>query len=70
MWQCSETGKVPGISTNVDVNYVYYDYLGYTRNENVATSEPTMEPTISASPIPSDGTDTGTTNTDAQNLNN
>ena len=33
MWQCSETGKVDGIKGDVDINYVYYDYINYTRGE-------------------------------------
>ena len=28
MWQYSSTGKVPGINTNVDMNYLYKDYSG------------------------------------------
>lgn len=51
MWQCSETGRISGISTNVDINYVYYDYENYTR-ELSASAAPTTDETATTEPNP------------------
>ncbi len=32
IWQYSETGKVDGITGNVDMNYCYYDYVSYSKS--------------------------------------
>lgn len=52
MWQSSETGKVDGIKGDVDINYVYYDYLNYTRTEPSSTpeGETTTKPASSSTP--------------------
>lgn len=56
MWQYSETGSVPGIKGNVDLNYCYYDYpkiikeLGMSGNKN-----PVVTPTPSYSFKKADG---------------
>ena len=39
IWQCSETGRVNGISGKVDINYCYVDYL------NIATDIVKPSPT-------------------------
>ena len=55
MWQCSETGSVNGIKGDVDINYVYYDYLNYTRTEPSAEqTAPAI--TTTAAPSTSDTT--------------
>ncbi|MBQ8281823.1 MAG: SH3 domain-containing protein [Lachnospiraceae bacterium] len=50
MWQYTDSGKVDGISTSVDLNYAYF----YEKNENSGGSEvtPTPEPTPEATPSP------------------
>ena len=37
MWQYSSTGKVTGITGNVDLNYCYVDYLKYPQNFKAGT---------------------------------
>ena len=50
MWQCSETGKISGISTNVDINYVYYDYENYTRELSASAAPTTTDETATTEP--------------------
>lgn len=40
MWQYSETGSVPGIRGNVDMNYCYYDYPQLIKNLGMSGNKP------------------------------
>lgn len=46
MWQYTESGKVNGISTSVDLNYAYF----YVKNEGTGSSDITSAPTLT--PVP------------------
>nr|DAV12977.1 MAG TPA: hypothetical protein [Caudoviricetes sp.] len=35
MWQYTSKGKIPGVSTNVDINHAYKDYVGIIRKKGL-----------------------------------
>lgn len=50
IWQYSETGKVDGITGNVDMNYCYYDYVSYGKTLANPTQTPVPVHAVEADP--------------------
>lgn len=65
MWQSSSTGKVTGISGNVDTDIAYKDYPTVIRSKKLngftSTSQKPTVPNITPDPVPAPSTNTATT---------
>jgi len=68
IWQCSETGKVNGITGDVDINYCYYDYINYKRGETTTTAAPTDAATATDSPTTTSTPTTDTTTSSTETV--